>query len=161
MTEHSLQYVVDANVLINAYKTYYAHDLLPKFWDVLPKQTRVCSIDRVWKELQRRDDWLSTWAQQHKNWFLSTDEALVVERYTDIVNWVASVSRFKEENRMAFYEGADPWLIAYACVHNLTIVTLETSEPNSKKVKIPDVCNQFGVPFVNTFEMLRSLGIVF
>ncbi|SFU84563.1 protein of unknown function [Alicyclobacillus macrosporangiidus] len=161
MTTHTREYVVDANVLITAYQNYYAHDLLPRFWDVLPNESRVCSIDRVLRELRRGNDWLSSWAQQHRDWFLSTDEISVLERYRDVVNWVASVSRYKEENKMAFYEGADPWLVAYASVHHLTVVTLERPEPNSRKVKVPDVCNQFGVPVVNTFRMLRSLGIVF
>ena len=54
---------------------------------------------------------------------------------------------------------ADPWLIAFAMINNWTIVTYERSEPNRKnRIKIPEVCNQFNVRYVNTIEMLRELN---
>jgi hypothetical protein len=44
----------------------------------------------------------------------------------------------------------------------LTIVTQEVSAPESKKeVKIPDVCDAFEVPCIDTFEMLEKLGAQF
>jgi hypothetical protein len=37
---------------------------------------------------------------------------------------------------------------------------MEKSEPNAKKkVKIPDACLAFGVPFVQPFQVYRSLGM--
>ncbi len=53
-------------------------------------------------------------------------------------------------------------MAAYARVHNMTVVTLETFDANIKRrVKLPNVCRQFGVEYVNTFEMLRRIGIRF
>jgi Domain of unknown function (DUF4411) len=44
----------------------------------------------------------------------------------------------------------------------MTLVTQETSAPLSRNnVKIPDVCRKFGVPWQNTFEMLKGLGAAF
>ena len=30
---------------------------------------------------------------------------------------------------------------------------------NSQQIKIPNVCDYFNVPFVNTYQMLRELGV--
>jgi len=39
------------------------------------------------------------------------------------------------------------------------LITYEKSEPSSKKkIKIPDVCIQFGVSYHSTIKMLRLLG---
>jgi len=39
---------------------------------------------------------------------------------------------------------------------------METPAPLSRnKVKIPDVCHQFGIPWRNTFEMLEELRVAF
>ena len=54
---------------------------------------------------------------------------------------------------------ADPWLIAMAMSNGFTIVTYEKSEPARKnRIKIPEVCNQFNVRYINTIEMMRELN---
>ncbi|MDI9261328.1 DUF4411 family protein [Alicyclobacillus sendaiensis] len=161
MTQTSHQFVIDSSVLIEAHRRYYAHDLLPGFWDVLANESRVCSIDRVFRELENHKDWLAEWAKQHKTWFLSTDNQRTIDQYVKIVNWVNSVPRFNLKSKKDFFDGADSWLCAYASAFHLTVVTQEISESFSPKVKIPDVCDQFGIPCINTFEMLRALNIVF
>ena len=56
----------------------------------------------------------------------------------------------------------DGWLVAYARVHGATVVTNEQSAPESKReIKLPDVCDQFGVQHENTFAMLRALKVCF
>jgi len=45
-----LQYILDANVFIEAYKRYYAFDLCPGFWRSIEHygaQGKLASIDRV------------------------------------------------------------------------------------------------------------------
>ena len=52
--------------------------------------------------------------------------------------------------------------VAYARVHGATVVTNEQSAPESKReIKLPDVCDQFGVQHENTFAMLRALNVRF
>lgn len=54
---------------------------------------------------------------------------------------------------------ADAWLVAFSLNKNIPIITYEKSEPNSKKkIKIPDVCIQFGVSYLSTIDMFRQLG---
>ena len=62
-----------------------------------------------------------------------------------------------QRERIAAEQGIIP-----AGEHELTIVTQEVSAPESKKeVKIPDVCDAFEVPCIDTFEMLEKLGAQF
>jgi hypothetical protein len=42
------------------------------------------------------------------------------------------------------------------------VVTHEVPAPDAKnRVPIPNVCVQFNVPYVDTFKMLRDLGVRF
>ena len=78
------------------------------------------------------------------------------------MNWVQNSSQFKPEAKSKFAAGADGWLIAYAQTHSAVVVTQEVSAPDAKsKVLIPDVCQVFGVDYMNTWEMLRQLGVRF
>lgn len=57
--------------------------------------------------------------------------------------------------------GADPFLIACALAdwQARCVVTTEASKPTARRGnrRIPDVCKQFGVPCINTFELVRVL----
>ena len=78
------------------------------------------------------------------------------------MDWVQNRSQFKQAAIKEFAAGADGWLIAYAQTHNAIVVTQEASAPEAKnRVPIPNVCRQFNVPYLNTFEMLRQLGVRF
>ena len=59
-----------------------------------------------------------------------------------------------------FLDRADPWVIAHAIVEGSAVVTMEIAvQPNVQKVKIPNGCSHFNVPCVNTYQMLRELGV--
>ncbi len=159
-------YVLDANVLMEAARRYYAFDLAPKFWDslkALATTGRICSIDRIQRELVRGRDELATWVGQHFNHaFASTDEAAVIDQFDHVMNWVQAQSRFMAAAKAEFASSPDGWLVAYAKAKGCVVVTHEVPAPEAKaKVKIPDVCRAVTVSFVDTFEMLRRLGVRF
>jgi hypothetical protein len=53
-------------------------------------------------------------------------------------------------------------MVAYAKANGLAVVTHEEYAPDvRRKVPIPNVCIEFGVEYVNTFEMLRDLKVQF
>lgn len=57
-----------------------------------------------------------------------------------------------------FLGGADPWLIAKAMTINVTVATHEQLNLAARrKFLIPNVCQHFGVRFVDTFELLNAL----
>ncbi|MCF7959128.1 MAG: DUF4411 family protein [Pirellula sp.] len=48
-------------------------------------------------------------------------------------------------------------MVAYAKVNGYSVCSYEVSSPESKNnIKLPDVCKQFAVPFVNPYESLRE-----
>ena len=69
---------------------------------------------------------------------------------------VASLPDLKPAAVPDFLSGADPWLVAVAKTLGGTVVTHEQPNPDAKKkIFIPDVCNHFGVPYMDTFELLQ------
>jgi Domain of unknown function (DUF4411) len=167
MAGPTLTHVLDTNVFVQAHRAYYPFDVCPGFWDCLEfhgLSSRIVSIDRVLKEIKDGNDELKTWASKHslRRFFAPTGEEVVVARYREIVRWVEGNAQFTREAKSEFADEPDGWVIAFAKAHGLTVATLEVSEPNSKKrVKIPDVCIEFGILYENTFDLLRSLGARF
>jgi hypothetical protein len=85
----------------------------------------------------------------------------VQREYQNLANWLVS-QNFGPEHIAKFLDRADPWLIAAAKVHDLTLVTQETlAGSGTKKVKIPNVCEARYVEWSNTFTMLDALGATF
>ncbi len=64
MTGDGRVFLLDANVLITAHRSYYAFDLCPGFWDSVRagfSAGRICSTRRVQAELLRGGDVLADW----------------------------------------------------------------------------------------------------
>lgn len=162
-----MSYIIDSDVLITAKNSYYAFDLCPGFWDSLLTQHhigQVHSLDRNRQELLqgRDDDALVHWVHHSipHTFFLSCNNSEVAAAYGEVMLWVQNNPQFFEGAKAKFATGADGWLVAYARVNGLTVVTLEESRPESRnQVKLPDVCIQFGVPYQNVFTMLRALEV--
>jgi len=159
-----VKYVLDANVFIEAKNRYYAFDIVPKFWECLKEHAatgRTRSIDRVKGELVKGKDELADWASKKcPEAFDSTDDDKVIAAFRQIMVWVQSQPHFMDAAKTQFAECADGWLVAYAQVHDCTVVTHEELRAGAKKrVMIPNICRAFNVPWVDTFTMLRGLGV--
>lgn len=161
-------FLLDSNVFIEAANRYYAFDIAPAFWQQLvhhARNGRLLSIDRVKDELAKQRDDLSQWADgQFQSFFASTADQGVMKAYADIMNWVYAQAQFtpaaKEE--FAHADNADAWLVAYAKAKGCMVVTHEQHDPNVKRrIPIPNACKAFNVSYVDTFAMLRQLGVSF
>lgn len=157
-------YALDANVFIQAARQYYAFDLAPGFWAGLTQNVvngHISSIDRINNELLNDDirDWIDN-QNGFPDAFVSTNSPEIIACYGEIIRWVAQQAQFLDSAKTEFASGADGWLVAYARVNNLTLVTQEVFDPNiRRRVPIPNVCRRFSVLYVNTFDMNRALGI--
>ncbi|MCI0447145.1 DUF4411 family protein [bacterium] len=165
MTDGS-EYVLDASVFIQASRSYYSFDIAPKFWESLIKNVEngsVLSIDRVMQELEKGKDELAEWIKtEFSHAFATTDETDIIQSYSEIMTWVQAQNQFSDAAKADFANGADGWLIAYVRVKGCVVVTQEVPAPDvRRKVPIPNVCQAFNVSFVDTFEMLRILGVQF
>jgi len=161
------RYLLDSDVFITAKNTCYAFDICPGFWDSLlyhySKQT-VFSINRVRNELLagRATDDLVRWVRKKvpRTFFLPAEAGDAPTQYGQIMLWAQQHPRYCEEAKAKFAASADGWLVAYAGVHGFIVVTNEKPEPDSRRaIKIPDVCQQFSVTYINTFDLLRRLGV--
>jgi len=163
---NDIVYLLDTSVFIEANQRWYPFDIAPGFWEALlryAKEGRLASIDRVRDELIRGNDQLSTWAKHHcEGLFLLTCTADVIECYRDVMQWIAVQTQYLERAKQQFADQADGWLVAYAKVMGWTIVTDEQFNANSRaRIPLPNVCVPFRVPYINTINMLRSLGVRF
>lgn len=163
---NKLKYVLDANVFIEAKNRYYGFDFAPKFWRCLIRLAddgTIASIDRVKDEIAKGNDELATWIKsEFSNAFNSTDDQDISLQFRDIMRWAQSNIQFSREAKSEFAGVADGWLVAYAKSEDCIVVTQETHIPEiTRRIPIPNVCKAFNVEYINTFEMIRRLGIRF
>lgn len=139
-------------------------DFCPGYWDWLDEKFQtdeVGSIEFIGKELKDGNDELAVWAKARTPQFIKHDDEGTQSVFVEIANYVMQ-NDFNPGNRDKFLEKGDPWLIAKAKTLGATLVTQEaTVVPNSKKVKVPNICAEFGVRCITTFDMLRELQPVF
>lgn len=154
-------HLLDANVFIQAKNLHYRFSTFPCFWEWLDFSCQmgdVASIASIKAELCKGNDELAQWAKDvDTSWFLDESDEQTQLNLIEIVNYVGS-GDYRPFAIDDFLSGADPLLIAKAKAMGATIVTQEKSDPKSrKKVFIPDVCNEFGVPYLDTYDLLENL----
>jgi len=159
-------FILDANVFIESAKRYYALDIAPGFWDALIKHARngpVRSIDKIKVEIDRGNDDLKIWVGKNfRQWFESTNQQDVLNAYKTVITWAQSQSQFTADAKAEFARNADGWLIAYALAKGGVVVTDEQFNSEIKRrIKIPNACKGVNVRYMNTFGMLRDLGVRF
>ncbi len=167
MTDHiQTEYVLDANILINAYWDYYPMDVFPGFWDFLSNNIavgRILIIDRVRAEIKSPPQ-LVQWIDQVANGvFIPTiAQPAIADIYGRMADWVQGNLQYLPAARDRFSRDADGWLVAYASASGSVVVTGEVFDPNVRiRVPIPNLCDEFDVECKNALEMLRDLDAHF
>lgn len=158
-------YLLDANTYIQAKNLHYQMSFCPAYWSWLDQQYKaslLMSIQAVYEELADGNDELSEWVKDRKNHFIPASRDDIQERLAEVAQYVAELDGKKQEFVAEFLSKADPWLVATAAVVGGTVVTHEIPVPeNSSKVKIPNICEVFGVPYITTFQLLNQLEAQF
>lgn len=163
MSQTLRKYCLDSNVLIQAWQKYYSPKYCPTYWDVLNvlgSEERIFIGKMVYDEITRTDDDLSNW--------LKTSN-IKVNPITTAVTQALSALYAANPNHKLLVDNkkgrslADPWVISHAIVDNAIVVTKEemVTASNSKKIKIPNVCQNMGVDCINDFEMIDQLNLSF
>ena len=166
MTDESQKYLLDSNVFIEAHRRYYSFDICPGFWECLSyhhDESTLYSIDKVKDELMTGDA-LGMWVRNSisGNMFHSTDGSDVVQQFSSIIQEVQMSNQYNHEAKSEFAQIADGWLVAYAKTHDFIVVTHEVYNPDiRKKIPIPNLCREYGVSYIDTFNMLRDLNAQF
>lgn len=145
---------LDANIYIECKNRWYKFDRVPKFWAFLSARIEdgsILSPKAVYDELVEYGDQLSKWVKSRKNGIGVPPVNGVQDRYREISDYV--MTSFPREKAEEFLSDADPWVIASAWHIGGTVVTHESTS-RKRKIRIPVVCQKFGVPFTDIVAVL-------
>ncbi|MFA8342598.1 MAG: DUF4411 family protein [Rhodothermaceae bacterium] len=156
------KYCLDTNCFIEAWNKYYSPDFCGNYWDVLEKLGRegVLFIPAmVKKEIDKKDDELSQWLKRNSSFVKPITEDVQIklrEIYAKDSSHRRLVDTTKERSM------ADPWVIAHALAEDAVVVTKEALMGEaSTKVKIPNVCENMDIEWMDDFSFIRETNILF
>lgn len=160
------KYIIDANVFITAHRQIYPFDIAPSFWEQLVDKAadKIIIIEEVQNEILRGNDLLSEWYNKESDNFtvLKIPDQKVIEAYREIINSINSNMQYMQSAKDEFASIADSWLCAYALAYKATIVTLEVYQAAAKRrIKIPNVCNEFSIRYINMLKFMREIDMKF
>ncbi|MCS3418919.1 hypothetical protein M2399_003628 [Pseudomonas sp. BIGb0450] len=161
-----MKHLLDSNTLIEAKNRYYGMAICPGYWTWILHQHQaleIASILPVRDELARGNDELTQWVKDNAGIFEDSSDEQTQAAFGTIVGKIAEQASVMKPGALEeFLDGADPWLIAKAMATDAIVVTHEVFNPDIKrKYTIPNVCSLFGVPYMNTFELLGKLDARF
>ena len=151
------RYSFDTNVYISIWRYHYPPDIFPAIYDELEKLIEngvILSTYAVRIELEKQHDDLFDYLDEFSDLFVKPtfDEQ---EYVTELVNH-PELSRWGTGSSEKDY--ADPYVVALAKVHDLTVVTYETgTNPNT----VGKACEILDVEICKFSEVLRNEGFSF
>jgi hypothetical protein len=151
-------YVFDTSALSVLFKNYdptVFHTLWDKF-DQLVVAGRIQSTREVLREIEDGGPVsLQSWAATNKVLFPAPDAG-----QGSFVSQIFAVKHFQQniEQQKLLKGGnhADAFVIARAAALSGSVVATEAPKPNS--AKIPNICNQFGVPYLTLNGFMHAEG---
>ena len=163
MSTGHLKYCLDANVLIQAWQKYYSPKICPDYWSLLNRlggEGRIFMPQMVSEEIIRTEDDLAEWLKSSKIPIHPIDGP-VSECLKKIYEVNPSHQYLVANNGQ--HSLADPWIIAHAINQNAAVVTKEIKDTfnNPTKIKIPHVCDNMGVRWIDDFKFVEEVGIQF
>ena len=152
-------HLIDANVLIRADLDYYPLDRVPQFWEWLENMGRNGALKvplEAYEEVTAGDALV--------DWLRANRSTMLLEESVDpgLLSRVVEQGYAPDLTDSEIEEvGADPFIIAYALAArtNRCVVTMEASKPSRQRANrhIPDVCANFNIRCINTFQLIRDL----
>ncbi|MEW6723555.1 MAG: PIN domain-containing protein [Bacillota bacterium] len=156
-----MSYVFDTGPFI-VLKHYYP-STFQTLWtqlDSMATSGALGSVLEVFNELLNYNDsnFIQDWAKRHKRIFAkpSNDELLVVQQILAVPHFQTLIST---EALLRGKPIADPFVLAAGKVKGAIVVTQERFKPNAAKV--PNVCEHFGVPWINLEQFMAQQGWAF
>lgn len=172
-----MKYLIDANVIITAERFYYPKVVFSNFWDQFAnftKEGKLVFLDVVVNEILKGDS--DEYENVENKWIrknvqgseLKTLPSLLVH-YQQVINRVSRMANYTEAAKAEFArsDAGDAWLVSAAKYFQenadvASIVTYEKPAPgSSKRIKLPDICDLYGVKCITPVEMLRQEGVRF
>ncbi len=163
MSTKANKYCLDANVLIQAWQKYYNPKFCPDYCKILVelgKKGKIFIPELVYEEIVRTEDDLSKWLKGSKIPINKISEPITI--CLQKIYAADPIHKNLVDNTKA-RSLADPWVIAHALHENASVVTKEekVTALNSKRIKIPNVCENMGIRWINDFQFIEELDIKF
>lgn len=154
-------YLLDANTLITAHRTWYAMNRVPEFWRWLLFHADAGSVKipaEIYAEVESGNDDLAAWikAADHKTVLRLNEDA-------DLAKVQSVLSLYGDPLTEAdlIKIGQDPFLIAAAVGYpQRCVVTGEVSSPakQGSNRKVPNVCDDSGVAWLSPIAFINVLN---
>jgi hypothetical protein len=146
---------LDSNSLIEAKDRWYPESQVPKFWQFTAVEIEKGSIlapHAVYKELSAGNDFLAEWVKSRKHNLSIPPNNCVYLEFSKIADHVQA--RYKRNQYEEFLTGADP-LDCCNCQMFRRNDYYGRVQESKKKIRIPTICDQFEVPFAETWAMVQ------
>lgn len=146
-------YSFDTSAIINGRRDIYKPTTFGPIWDAIDEMIlagQVRAVDEVKRELKRKSDEATTWAMQRPGLFVPLSRQIQLAT-RDVL---AKHPRLLGQGG-GLRNGADPFVIALAHARNGAVVTQETPR-NLRKPRIPDVCDDMGIPWMTLPEFVDA-----
>jgi len=152
------KFLLDTNCFIESAQRWHPFSVFPGFWDGLLAQNRAGSLFTIKNVLDEvHDDDVINWLKQIPTFILPLEQK-VVDEYKSLVNWVNNQKEFDATEKNEFYTKADGWLVAYASAYQMSVVSQEErAKSGSHQIKIPNLCDEKGVEFINFPKLIRRM----
>lgn len=163
MTDSKQKYCLDANVLIQAWQKYYSPRFCPDYWSLLNdfgEKGKIFLPQNVFEEIIKTEDDLTTWLKDSRIPIKEVDGE-VANCLRDIYGANPLHKYLVDNTRQRSL--ADPWVIAHALKEKACVVTKEekVTTSNTTRIKIPNVCENMSIRWINDFEFVEELNIIF
>jgi hypothetical protein len=149
------KYCFDSSSLIEAWVRAYPRDAFPTFWERFQQatadETILCPADLL-REVGKKEDGLAKWAKKQKGMLYPLTPTLMLEVRSLLRNFPRFVEEGKDKNR------GDPFVICLAKITDRCVVTEEGMAGNLDKPKIPDICQHYGLRWINLIGFIREQG---
>ena len=126
----------------------------------LGKQDKIFIPELVYEEITRTEDDLSKWVKASKIPIKKISEPVTI--CLQKIYAADPVHKNLVDN-ITGRSLADPWVIAHSLHENAIVVTKEEkiTALNSKRIRIPNVCDNMGVRWINDFQFIDEVDIKF
>lgn len=153
-----MTYAFDTSAFSPLFRNFYRRRF-PTLWeqfDELVDDDRIVSTREVFREIEDCPiESLRDWAAENRDIFTTptADEGAFVARIYSVPHFQQNIELQKI---LKGGKNADPFIIAKAVISESTVVTMESLRPNA--VKIPNICDHFGVPYLTLEGFMEEEG---
>ena len=147
-----MSYCFDTSSFVNPWAKWYPYDTFPSIWqnlDRLIESESIIASEEVFRETEKQADDLHDWLKKRQQIFVPVNEDIQTATIEILTKFPNLVNYNKQRSQ------ADPFVIATAIVYRKTPVTEETPSQSITKPRIPNVCQHFGLEYINFLELMK------